>query len=199
VIASAALDGALATLRGGGVVAAATETFFGLLADATRSSAIDLVARHKGRELGRGIALLLPGRGAWDGLVSAIPNVATRLADAFWPGPLTIALPARGGLDPRLIVDGTVAVRLAGPSDAAALAAAFGGPLTATSANRTGEPPAVTDDDVRRSFGGEIHVVRGTAPGGAPSTIVRIEGESVRVLRQGAVSRTQLGRLAVIL
>jgi L-threonylcarbamoyladenylate synthase len=130
----------------------------------------------------------------WQGLVREIPEVARRLADAFWPGPLTIALAARDGIDARLVVSGAVAVRLPAPSDAAAIAAAFGAPLTATSANRAGQPPAVTDHDVRRAFGAAIAVVPGRSPGGAPSTVVRVERETVRVLRQGALTAAQIGR-----
>src|SRR5688572_24525841 len=111
------LERALQVLTAGGVVAAATETFFGLLADTRRPSAIDIVFALKGREASKGVALLLPNREAWSTLVTAFPPLALRLANHFWPGPLTLALPARPGIDPRLTEEGTVAARWGGPSD----------------------------------------------------------------------------------
>jgi L-threonylcarbamoyladenylate synthase len=195
---------ALKALRQGLVVAAATETFFGLLADARQTAAIDRVFLLKGRAEGKGIALLLPGREAWGSLVTEIPPAAGLLANRFWPGPLTIALPARSDVDPRLTVDGKVAVRWAGDSTAARLARAFGAPLTATSANLTGEPACATHEEVVRAFshargGGErpkgwedLLIVEGRAAGGSPSTLVEITGDRVRILRQGRVSHSAL-------
>src|SRR5262245_19477563 len=125
-------------LEAGAVVAAATESFFGLLADATNAVAISALARLKPRP-DKGVPILLPNREAWRGLVVAIPPLAERLADRFWPGRLSIGLVARPEIDARLVLDGTIAVRLPGPSPAAELCARFGRPLTATSANLPGE------------------------------------------------------------
>ena len=184
---------ALAQLARGGVVAAATETLFGLLTDASDPRAIDRLIALKPRGHEKGIPLIVPSIAVWRGLVFALPPLAERLALAFWPGPLTIALAAAPGVDARLLVEGTVAVRLPGESAAAALASAHGGPLTATSANAPGEPPAVDADEVRRAFApavakGDLHVAPGRAQGGAPSTIVTVSGEDWRVVRSGAVS-----------
>ena len=178
-------------------MAAATETYFGLLADARSASAIGRVFSLKGRDAAKGIALLLPNREAWSDLVVTVPASAAMLADRFWPGPLTIALEARPELDPRLVVDQTVAVRLPGASEAARIAAAFGAPLTATSANLAGAPPAAESAEVLRAFAraceaGEVVVAHGRAPGGAPSTLVRVDGGRLRVLRAGAVAESLL-------
>ena len=191
------LERALRVLAEGGVVAAATETFFGLLADARQPTAIDRVFALKGRDAAKSVALLLPNREAWAALVTEVPPLAERLADAFWPGPLTIALPAQPGLDARLQLDGTIAVRWPGPSDATSLVAAFGAAVTATSANPTGRPPAEKETDVEASFGdaiarGDLFVVSGRAPGGAPSTLVRVEGGRMKVLRQGQIRESDL-------
>ncbi|HMI86115.1 MAG TPA: L-threonylcarbamoyladenylate synthase [Polyangiaceae bacterium] len=184
-------------LSEGGVVAVATETYFGFLADARQTTAIDRVFSLKGREASKGVALLLPGREAWASLVTQIPPLAARLADQFWPGPLTIALPARTGIDARLQTEGTVAVRWPGASDASRLAAAFGAPLTATSANLAGRPAPQQAADVEAAFAdavarSELCVVSGRAPGGAPSTVVGIEGGQVKVLRQGQIRESEL-------
>jgi len=188
---------ALAALGRGHVVAAATETFFGLLADASQSAAIDRVFLLKGRAADKGIALLLPDREAWGALVTEIAPVAALLADRFWPGPLTISLPARSNVDPRLTVHGKVAVRWAGDSVGASLARAFGAPLTATSANLAGEPSCATPEQVVRAFAqaagrGDLVILPGRAPGGSPSTLVEITGERVRIVRPGHVSRSDL-------
>jgi L-threonylcarbamoyladenylate synthase len=187
------LPQAIRELATGGVVAAATETFFGLLADAESPEAITRVIELKRRDPHQGISLLLPDPAAWSRCVASIPEAARRLADRFWPGPLTIALPARAELDPRLVVRGTVAVRLPGPSEAAEIARGFGRPLTATSANVTGTPPLVSAAEVRGAFAeeidaGRLFVTQGHAPGGAPSTLVLVEGDRVRVLRTGAIA-----------
>src|SRR5712691_7684765 len=102
------LERALSVLSLGGVVAAATETFYGLLADPRLEGALDRLFALKGRAATHGVALLLPDRAAWSPLVSSVPELAARLADRFWPGPLTIALPARRELDRRVTVDDTV-------------------------------------------------------------------------------------------
>jgi L-threonylcarbamoyladenylate synthase len=177
-------------LERGGVVAAPTETFFGLLADATNPVALDALFHIKPRS--GASALIIPTLGAWEPLVEQIPEVARRLAERFWPGPLTIVLVAAPDLDPRLSVEGTVGVRLPGPSVAAEICAAYGRPLTATSANVHGEAPSVDARDATSAFpdaadAGRLLVVPGRSPGGAPSTLVKVTGQRIAVLREGAV------------
>ncbi len=184
-------------LERGGVVAAPTETLFGLLADATRPDAVDRLLSLKPRGHEKGVPLLVPDFDSWRGLVRELPVTAERLARAFWPGPLTIALAAGAEVDPRLALDGTVAVRMPGASIAADLVQAFGRPLTATSANRPGAPPAADAEAVRAAFAaelasGDLYLAGVRAPGGAPSTVVVVEGEHWRVVRLGAVSLESL-------
>ena len=173
-------------------MAAATETFFGLLADPRCPQALECLFEMKKRDNAKASALLVPHRAAWAELVVQIPRAAALLAARFWPGPLSIALAARPNLDSRLTHDGTVAVRQPGPSVASEIAAAWGAPLTATSANVSGEPACEGDEGVRVLFRdetrtGRLWVAPGTAPGGAPSTIVRVDGERVDVVRPGAI------------
>jgi L-threonylcarbamoyladenylate synthase len=188
---------ALSALSRGAAVAVATETFFGLLVDPSRPGALDALFALKGRDAEKGVALLVPGKTAWRSLVDEVPALAETLADHFWPGPLTIALPARPDLDPRLTVDGTVGVRRPGPSDAARIVEAFGAPLTATSANRTGAPPCSTGDEVKAAFpealaAGTLALVPGVAPGGEPSTLVVVTDGRIRVARSGRVAESDL-------
>ena len=191
---------ALEQLVQGGVVAAATESLFGLLVDATRPDALDCLFALKPRA-DKGMPLILPDRRAWLDLVVEVPEAAARLAAAFWPGPLTIALPARPELDPRLVHDGTVAVRLPGECPAAELVKSFGKPLTATSANPTGQPPTASSAVVRAAFpaavaNGRLFVMDDTARGGAPSTVVVVRGDRVEIVRPGAIRRALVERVA---
>ncbi len=193
------LAAALAALARGSVVAAATETFFGLLADARRSDALDCVFALKGRHVEKGVALLLPDADSWPSLVTEIPELARHLAERFWPGPLTIALPARSNVDPRLTIDGTVAARWGAPSDASRIVEAFGAALTATSANLAGQTPCLTSDAIATSFpdalrNGHLTLVPGQAPGGPPSTLVAVTRDRVRIVRRGRVDERELAR-----
>src|SRR6186713_213947 len=187
----------LEALGRGGVVAIATESFFGLLADAARADAIERLASLKPRGADKGMPLVLPDRDAWTALVESVPDAARALADAFWPGGLSIALRAAASLDTRLVLEGRIAVRLPGASPAAELVRAYGRALTATSANLPGEPPATTAEAVERSFpraleDGTLTVWRDASPGGAPSTMVVVEGERARIAREGAVPRSKV-------
>ncbi len=187
---------ALAALASGRVVAVATETFFGLLADASSADAVARVFDLKGRDAGKASALLVPDAERWRGWVREVPPAAARLASAFWPGPLSIALEAAEGVDQRLVHEGRIAARVPGPSDAASLVHAFGRAVTATSANLAGQPPSVNADEVRRAFAAadDLLLVEGQAPGGAPSTVVVFDGERWSVARHGAITESDLRR-----
>jgi L-threonylcarbamoyladenylate synthase len=106
-----------------------------------------------------------------------------------WPGPLTLALPARPGLPASIVADGCVAVRVSPNPLAQALVVAAGRPITATSANPAGSPPPRTVSEVAAYFAPENCLILdgGITPGGQPSTLVRVRGERVEILRQGAV------------
>ena len=191
------LELALSALERGQVVAAPSESVFGLLADATRPEAVTRLFGLKPRGTEKGMPILLPDRAAWSHLVLEIPKAASKLADRFWPGPLTIALAAARSVDHRLLSEATIGVRWAGACPAAELAARFGRPLTATSANLPGAPPLNAAESVRREFAeavrcGELFVLDGAAPGGAPSTVVLVEPSGIRVVREGAIAAARV-------
>lgn len=182
----------VSALERGLVVAIATESSFGLFADATRGEALDALLRVKPRGAEKGIPVVLPNAEAWASLVPDVPAPARALADAFWPGAFSIALEGRPSVDARLTLDGRVAVRVAGPSPAAELVRRFGKPLTATSANPPGEPPALSAEEVERALrpaleAGLLLVAPGTSPGGLPSTLVSVAEGHVRAVRSGRV------------
>lgn len=181
------LEPYVALLRQGGVVACATETLFGLLADARSERAVARVVAIKHRASAP-IALLVPDLAAAEAL-ALLGREARALAERFWPGPLTLVVQARAGLLPQLLRDGTVGLRVPGASPALELVRAFGGPLTATSCNPSGLPAARTSQEARAYFGDELAaIIDGEAPGGLPSTLVEATGSSLRVLRSGAIS-----------
>lgn len=178
-----------ALLRAGGVIACPTETLMGLLADAQSEAAVAEVCRLKGRAIDQPIGVLIPNLAALEPLVAPLPARARELALRHWPGPLTLVLRARPGLPAALTRDGKLGVRVPGPSPALDVVRAFGGALTATSANRTGEPAARSDSEARAIFGAALAaIVPGIAGGALASTVVDASGETLRVLRPGPIA-----------
>ncbi len=136
------LAAALEQLAAGRVVAAATESFFGLLADIGNPLAVEALFALKPRGADKGVPIILPERGAWQALVAgAVPCLAQAFASAFWPGGLSISLPAAEGVAARVAQGGSLAVRVPGISPAAELARRYRRPLSATSANLPRRPP----------------------------------------------------------
>lgn len=181
-------------LRRGEVVAFPTETFYGLAVDALSEEALARLWALKQRPPDKVVALIVDGAEMARGLVSELPPAAAGLMAAHWPGPLTLALPARAGLPAGLVAEGCVAMRQSPHPVAQALAAALGRPITATSANLAGEPPARTASAVRSSFpSGCVVLDGGETPGGLPSTLVRVRGAEVALLRRGPVELPGLG------
>jgi len=178
------------------VVAYPTETFYGLGVDAFDAAALERLRALKGRGE-KAVSMLIDGQAMLDRLCADIPPRAAELMRRYWPGALTIALPARPGLPAALVSDGCVAVRQSPHPLARALVAGFGGPVTSTSANRAGEPPATTAAAVTAALGTACHLLDGgPTAGGAPSTLVRVRGAEVEILRPGAVELTaQDGRI----
>jgi len=175
-------------LKDGGVVACPTETWLGLLADAQNEAAVERVAELKGRPPTMPIALLLPNVEAIEEVAFPPADRAKALMEVHWPGPLTVLLRAKPGLSARLTRDGKIGVRIPGSSPAADLVRAFGRPLTATSANRTGQPPLRSVDELPPEIVSGLGAgVSGVSPGGAPSTLLDSTMSPMRVLREGAV------------
>ena len=189
----AALAGRIAeaasVLRRGGVIAYPTETFYGLGALATDGAAVERLVRAKDRPDGQPLPLLGASLAQLEAVARFDPQ-ALRLAGAFWPGPLTLVLPARPGLHAAITGGGqTVGVRVTSGRVAAALAAAAGGALVATSANRAGEPPAATVAGLDPVLRARLDLVLdgGATPGGMPSTVVALDAGRLTLLRPGVV------------
>jgi L-threonylcarbamoyladenylate synthase len=187
-------------LREGGLVAFPTETVYGLGADASDRAAVRRLYAVKGRPAGHPVIVHLGHAGRLDEWAADVPPVAHTLADACWPGPLTLVVrrsarvvdEVTGGLD-------TVGLRVPGHPLALDLLRAFGGGLAAPSANRFGRVSPTTADDVRADLGGDVDLVLDGGPCsvGVESTIVDCTGPP-RVLRVGAVTRERLRELTGI-
>ncbi len=176
-------------LRRGGIVAYPTETFYGLGALARDAAAVDRLARVKGRPDGKPLPLLAADLAQVEE-VALLGAAAARLADAFWPGPLTLVLPARPGLPEAVTAGtGTVGIRVSGSETARALARAAGGAIVSTSANLSGEPPPSAPGELAPALASRLDAVLdgGRTPGGLPSTVVAVEGDRLRLVRDGAV------------
>jgi L-threonylcarbamoyladenylate synthase len=189
------IDTAVQTLREGGLVAFPTETVYGLGANASNPTAVRRVFEAKGRPASHPLIVHLAAANQLSRWVREIPEVALRLAEAFWPGPLTLVLP-RALTVSDLVTGGqdTVAVRVPSHPMARQLLSGFGGGVVAPSANRFGRVSPTRAEHVREELrdgvdiildGGECHI-------GLESTIVAFEGPAVRLLRPGGISAAQL-------
>lgn len=181
-----ALEEAARALAEGWPVAIPTDTVYGLAVDPFQPGATERVFEAKRRPRDVSLPVLVTGRAQALTLTTAVPAGALVLMDRFWPGPLTVVLPARPGLGADLGDDDvTVGVRCPAHPVPLALCAATG-PLATTSANRHGEPTLVTADAVAATFGAAVAVVLdgGTCAGRA-STVVDCTGQEPRLLRQG--------------
>jgi L-threonylcarbamoyladenylate synthase len=183
------LAAAAAAIVRGEVVAFPTETFYGLAVDALNEAALANLRVLKGRGAEKTFSLLVSGRAMLASLGSEISPLAERLMEQHWPGPLTLALPARPGLPALIVAEGCVAVRLSPHPLAQALVVAAGRPITATSANPAGAAPPRTPREVAAYFAPSTCLILdgGVTPGSQPSTLARVRGERVEILRQGAV------------
>jgi L-threonylcarbamoyladenylate synthase len=180
---------AVVALRRGEIVAYPTETFYGLGVDAFDDLALARLRELKGRNAEKAFSALVIGDEMLARLCEPPGSKARALMARHWPGALTLALPARPGAPAALVIDGCVAVRESPHPLARALVRAFGGPVTATSANVARAPPATTPAEVEAALGGRcVLLPGGTTPGGAPSTLARVRGNRIEVLREGAVT-----------
>ena len=183
----------------GRVLALPTETFYALAVAPLREPALDRVFALKGRPPDKPLLVLVGVPEMVRQVAREIPKVAKRLMANFWPGPLTLILPARAEL-PRRVTGGTGAVGVRQPRHGATcrLLTALQRPLTGTSANRSGKAPLTMALQVAREFGDGVDFIldAGPFPGGLPSTIVDVSVSPPRLVRAGAVSTPEL--LAVL-
>ncbi|MET0714103.1 MAG: L-threonylcarbamoyladenylate synthase [Mycetocola sp.] len=189
---------ARAAVRKGELVVIPTDTVYGVAADAFSPAAVQKLLDAKGRTRQSPPPVLVPGIATLEALAAEIPDAVRKLVDAFWPGGLTIVLPAQPSLAWDLgDTDGTVAVRM--PDNRIALELLEEtGPLAVSSANLTGKPAATTAQEAMDMLGDAVDVyLDGGTSESTASTIVDATalvapGGTVTILREGAITRSQL-------
>jgi L-threonylcarbamoyladenylate synthase len=189
------IEAAVQALRDGDLVAFPTETVYGLGANAQNPAAVRRIFEVKGRPLTHPVIVHLDSPKFLHRWVSEVPAAATRLAERFWPGPMTLVMP-RGANVHDIVTGGqdTVAIRVPAHPMAQQLLTAFGGGIAAPSANRFGRLSPTRAEHVRDELGDAVRVVLdgGESHIGLESTIVACQGNQVRLLRPGAVTASQL-------
>ena len=188
------IEDGIAALQVGELVVYPTETFYAIGADAFSSTALRRLFMLKRREPGRPVGLIAADTAMAFSVAREIPIDARRLADAFWPGPLTLVLPARDDIADELKGPEGVGIRVSPNPIARALSAGIGRPITATSANLSGEAPASTLENARAALGEKVKVYLegGNLTASAPSTVVAINGSGWKMVRVGAISENQI-------
>jgi L-threonylcarbamoyladenylate synthase len=182
---AAVIAEALAALRRGELVIVPTETVYGLAAADRNPAALEKLFAAKGRPQDKPIALLAADVEELERHGAQLPPAARRLAGKFWPGPLTLVLDSPAGWFGFRIPDHAVM---------RALLRGWGGVLAVTSANRSGEPPATTAAAALAALEPYVALAldAGPAAGGVPSTVVKVDGARVEILRAGAIGETAI-------
>ncbi|HEY3043814.1 MAG TPA: L-threonylcarbamoyladenylate synthase [Vicinamibacterales bacterium] len=192
-----ALEEAAKWIRNGGLVALPTDTLYGLGADPFRREAVARVFTVKGRAGGSALPLIAADVDQIAERLGPLSALAERLAAKFWPGPLTLLLSAPAALA-RDVTGGTgrIGVRVPANAVARAICRAADRPITATSANRSGQPATADPAEVERTLGEDVDLLidAGPTPGGEPSTIVDVTGPTPQLVRAGAIPWNEIQR-----
>jgi L-threonylcarbamoyladenylate synthase len=189
-------------LKSGGLVAFPTDTVYGLGACYNDCKAVERVFVVKRRPKSKALPLILAEVDQMIEIAEYVPPVAWLLAERFMPGALTLVLPKSANV-PDIVTSGgkTVAFRVSAHPVPVALIKGAGVPIIGTSVNVSGQPSAVTDDEVRSRLGDKIDLIieGGRCPGGIESTIVDATGEIPRILRESAISRQEIMKVCRVI
>jgi L-threonylcarbamoyladenylate synthase len=183
-------------LRKGGVIAFPTDTVYGLGADAFNSKAVGRIYEIKNRPKNQQFPLLMADIERLTTLANPIPEIARFLARRFWPGGLTLVLSKTYSLPAYLAPGPTIAVRVPNHPVCLTLIQRLGNPIIGTSANISGQPAALTAEEVGQQLGGKIDLVinGGKCPGGKESTVVDVTHETPLILRQGIIPPCEIDK-----
>jgi L-threonylcarbamoyladenylate synthase len=188
-----AVKQALVLLNKGALVAFPTDTVYGLGASAFDGQAIEEIYMAKSRPLEKSIPILIGDIHDLEQVAVDIPELALKLADRFWPGPLTLVIPKRAGLPRQVSSTSTVGVRMPDHPFALKLLR-LAGPMAVTSANLSGQSSPTTAEQVKNQLSGRLLLILdgGRTPGGIPSTVVDCLGAELAILREGPLSMDQI-------
>ncbi|MFW6118133.1 MAG: L-threonylcarbamoyladenylate synthase [Chloroflexota bacterium] len=183
-------------LQKGGVIAFPTDTVYGLGSDAFNSTAVERIYEIKNRPKHRQLPLLIADIEQLITLADPIPEIAWFLARRFWPGGLTLVLSKTNSLPVYLAPGPTIAVRFPDHPICLAIIQQSGNPIIGTSANISGQPAALTAEEVGQQLGGKVDFIinGGKCPGGNESTVVDVTHESPIILRQGIIPSHDIDR-----
>ncbi len=185
---------AVETLKSGGIIAIPTDTVYGIGADPFNPDAVQKLYTFKGRPDGKPIPLVLSSVDDVHRVAQNLPDYFFHLTDRFWPGGLTIVVQAKNLL-PVLTAGGdTVGVRIPDNPLLLQVLQAFGGPAAITSANLSGEPPAISPEEISEELASRIDLIvdGGKTPGPIPSTVYDISVSPPVIRRHGVVSEETL-------
>ncbi len=189
------LEEAVRSLNSGGVVVFPTDTLYGLGADVFSLPALLRVFSIKGRPADLALPVLVAGLDQVEAVALPMSSQARRLAQRFWPGPLTLVMRRSPDL-PGLVTGGadTVAVRMPDHLVPLALARRLGHPITGTSANFSGQPDLLDLGALENQLGNLVdHIIQtGPVPAGTASTVVDVTGDAPQLLREGAISLEEI-------
>jgi len=176
-------------LKGGGVIAFPTDTFYGLGANPYNTKAVDKIYAIKGRHPNKPLLLLIDSIKKLDDLTEEISEAGTQLIESFWPGPLTMLFKPKSTI-PKNITTDLIGIRQPGNPITRRILAKLNFPLTAPSANISGEDPATSAEQVRNRLGSKVDLIldAGICIGGEPSTLVDTTQTPVRLIRAGAIN-----------
>jgi L-threonylcarbamoyladenylate synthase len=183
-------------LKKGGVIAFPTDTVYGLGADAFNSGAVERIYEIKNRPKQQHFPLLIADTSQLTAMADPIPGIAWFLAERFWPGGLTLVLPKANPLPAYLAPGHSIALRVPNHPICLSLIQRLGNPVTGTSANISGQAPALTADEVEQQLGEKIDFIinGGKCPGSKESTVVDITHEPPVILRQGIIPAYEIDK-----
>ena len=183
-------------LRKGGVIAFPTDTVYGLGADAFNSGAVERIYEIKNRPKHQQFPLLIADTSQLTSMAGEIPGIAWFLSERFWPGGLTLVLPKADSLPAYLAPGHTIAVRAPNHPLCLALIQHLGNPIIGTSANISGQAPAITADEVGQQLREKIDFIinGGKCPGGKESTVVDVTREAPVILRRGIIPTYEIDK-----
>ena len=182
-------------LIAGGVIAFPTDTFYGLGVDPFNQTAVDRLFALKGREKNKPLILLISEKEQLEKLVKNITPAHSILMQKFWPGPMTLLFEP-GPIIPENVLAGSnrIGIRQPGNTMTRKLISGLGQPITAPSANFSGEAPPITAQQVHKSLGNYLDLIidGGTCPGGEPSTLVDAVNTPIQLVREGAIPFSEI-------
>jgi L-threonylcarbamoyladenylate synthase len=192
------LSDAVSALNRGALIVFPTETLYGVGADALNFTAVEKVFQLKGRDPTNPFPVIVSDRAMLDQLVAATSPLAEKLMAHFWPGPLTLVLPARADIPPQLVnATGGIGVRISSQPIATEIVRALGRPLTATSANPSGQAGARTIAQAKYYFPGtvDIFVDGGELASITGSTVAEVTASKIKIIRAGEIAKRELEKV----